>query len=87
MAVRFNQPTVQFCIEARLLGGDEVVDRFTIEQNEGRRNDVRRANSIYNTVQAHLSRLGQRNGLEYEIVRWGDPKDRTGWMNGLPFND
>ena len=87
MNQRFNDPTVQYCIEARMAGTKVVVDRFTIEQNEGTRPSKDRVDGCYNAVQRHLSELSVRTTLDYEIVRWGYPKDRTSWLEGRCFED
>ena len=84
---RFNEPTVQYCIEACMAGTEIILDRFTIEQNEGTRPSKDRVNGCYNAIQQHLSELSVRTTLDYEIVRWGDPKDRTAWLEGGWFED
>ena len=87
MNYRFNEPTVQYCIEARMAGTKVIVDRFTIEQNEGERPSKDRINGCYNAIQQHLSELSVKTNLDYEIVRWGDPKDRSAWLEGRWFED
>lgn len=85
MSKKFNQPTVQFCIEVRHLPGCEVVDRYVIEQNEGHPITERSSQRIYNQVQKHLNELAIKTGCAYQIVRWGAPIDRRAWLAGFPL--
>lgn len=82
-----NNPTVQYCIEVYLPGSKEPIDRFTIEQVEAGRVSKQGDHGNYNTVQRHLNDLSQRKGLDYKIVRWGDPKPRQRWMSGGRLDD
>lgn len=82
MKKRYNEPTLQFCVQVRLPETQDVIERFTIEQNRGPRNDVHRVNGVYNSVQSHLHELAERNHLDYEIVWFGDVKDRSRWIAG-----
>lgn len=85
MTELWNVPTVQYCIEGRLPETGEVVSRFCIEQIEVGRVARSGEHPNYNTIQSHLSDLSKRTGLDYEIVRWGEPQDRRRWISGLPF--
>lgn len=87
MTRKQQTPTVQYCVEARLPGTKTVVDRFTIEQVECQRKFGCCDNGNYSTVQRHLSDLSRSSGLDYEIVRWGDPVDRSRWVAGYGFED
>lgn len=87
MQRQFNSPTVQFCVEVRVPNGGEVVDRFTIEQVEALGKKTKNDSPSYDVVQRHLDDLSFRNELDYEIVRWGDPADRSEWIAGGSFND
>lgn len=80
-------PTVQYCIEGRMPGDSIVVERFTIEQVEAGPKAGKVDHPNYNTVQRHLSELSRKTGLDYAIVRWGDPMDRRAWIAGGVFND
>lgn len=84
MAITYNQPTLQFCVEVTLPGGS-VVDRFIIEQKESKPGSKASEDSIWNQVQSHLNDLSLKTGLDYEVVRWGDPKPRPCWLAGLPI--
>lgn len=81
-----NEPTVQYCVEVRMLGGNDIVHRFVIEQSEGNIKSNHRQRLNYNSVQKYLSSLSLKNNLDYEIVSWGEPQDRIKWVEGAPFN-
>jgi hypothetical protein len=87
MARQSNQANVQYCIQATIPGTRDIVVRFTIEQYQGPGSDNRQCDRIYNQVQEHITALSVRNNLDYEIVRWGEIKDRSGWIAGAPFED
>lgn len=87
MSIRYNEPTVEFCVEAYLPGSKEPVDRFLIQQNEGPKRDTARERKLWNAVQVHLNGLSVKTGLDYHIVRWGNPGDRRNWLRGQPFDE
>lgn len=87
MAKIFNFPTVQYCVEGTMPGGDIAIERFLIQQVEVRSRSRLGDHPNYNTVQRYLSELSKKTGLDYRIVRWGDVWDCSGWLAGAMFNE